>query len=211
MRSIAIPSVGQVGVTRRVCALRGRLQGRSARGRWTRSSPQPRVSRHASAQNLVHKKRVGRRRQGELRVDAAYLGDASPDFPRAAKVHLNKIYGFISTLDGLAATNAAAKDGTVWTPELIRRQFDESQDTIKRFQKILANHPERKFLTSEVATQLKAKRGSKTMAGALGAYGRRTQNRYKMQTWPFKAEWNHAKGEQTYWMEADVAAVINGL
>lgn len=123
------------------------------------------------------------------------------------KLHLMEIYGFISTLDG-ATTQASETKKAPWPPDLIRRQFDESPDIIKRFQKVLANHPGEKFLTADIASQLKAAKGSKTIAGALGAYGRRTANRYKMKTWPFENAWNHAEGQQSYWMQAEVAAII---
>lgn len=126
------------------------------------------------------------------------------------KLHLKEIYGFISTLDGAATSGASQGKKALWPPDLVRRQFDESPDIIKRFQKVLANHPGEKFLTSDLASQLNAEKGSKTIAGALGAYGRRTANRYKMETWPFECEWNHTEGQQSYWMSANVAAIIKG-
>ena len=124
------------------------------------------------------------------------------------KLHLKEIYGFISTLDGEGKPTAETMKAEDWLPDLIRRQFDESPEIIKRFQKILASHPGEKFLTSDMASKLKASKGPKTIAGALGAYGRRTKNRYKMETWPFKNAWNHTEGQQSYWMTAEVAAII---
>jgi len=124
------------------------------------------------------------------------------------KEYLKEIYGFISTLGPARA--AEKKSEPQWLPELIARQFDESPDIIKRFQKILASQPGKKIYTAEMATKLKAAKGSKTVAGALGAYGRRVLNRYKMPAWPFKTEWDHVKKEQCYWMDADVAALIKG-
>lgn len=125
------------------------------------------------------------------------------------KLHLKQIYGFIGALGGPATPPADA--GRPWSPNLIRRQFEESPDTIKRLQKILANKPGERFLTSDLASQLKAEKGSKTVAGALGAYGRRVANRYKMTTWPFDTAWNHAEGQQSYCMKEDVADIIKGL
>lgn len=133
------------------------------------------------------------------------------------KRHLSRIYGYISTLDEDAAsgesapTPAADAEEPTWTPELVRRQFLESPEIIKRFQKLLAAHPEEWFSTATIATQLNAAKGSKTIAGALGAYGRRTSNRYKMTSWPFKHDWNHIEGQQYYSMDKDTAETINGL
>ena len=118
-----------------------------------------------------------------------------------------QIYHFVATLNG-APPQVTEPPAPAWSPDLLRRQFDESPNIIKRFQKILANRPGQRFLTSDMASQLKAAKGSKTIAGALGAFGRRSKNRYKMEDWPFQHEWNHAEGQQSYWMEADVAAII---
>jgi hypothetical protein len=134
------------------------------------------------------------------------------------KRHLGRIYGFISTLDEDVASGestpvpiAEPEEDTTWTPELVRRQFNESPETIKRFQKLLAAHPGEWFSTATIATELNAAKGSKTIAGALGAYGRRTSNRYKMKSWPFEYDWNHIEGQQYYSMDKDTAEIINGL
>jgi hypothetical protein len=133
------------------------------------------------------------------------------------KRHLARIYGYISTLDEDAASGASTPEAAegaeepTWTPELVRRQFNESPEIIKRFQKLLAAHPDAWFSTATIATQLNAAKGSKTIAGALGAYGRRTSNRYKMKSWPFRNDWNHIEGQQYYSMDQDTAEIINGL
>ena len=134
------------------------------------------------------------------------------------KQHLSRIYGFVATLDHPAGETAPLADAqpdteaeSVWTPDLVRRQFDESPDTIKRFQKLLAGSPGESFSTKTVAAQLNAAKGPKTIAGALGAYGRRTSNRYGMKTWPFAARWNHAEGQMYYSMEPETAEIIREL
>jgi hypothetical protein len=134
------------------------------------------------------------------------------------KRHLGRIYGFISTLDGDvvsaepgAVTVAEPEEVPTWSPELIRRQFNESPEIMKRFQKLLADHPGEWFSTTEVATRLNAAKGSKSIAGALGAYGRRTSNRYKMKTWPFGTEWNHVEGQMYYSMDFGTAEIVKAL
>lgn len=134
------------------------------------------------------------------------------------KRHLARIYGYISTLDDAAATPAARTDqqadteaDSTWTPDLVRRQFEESPDTIKAFQLLLAEHPDEWFSTADIAARLGAEKGSRTIAGALGAYGRRTSNRYRMNSWPFRHRWNHNEGQQYYSMEPENAAIIREL
>jgi Family of unknown function (DUF6416) len=132
------------------------------------------------------------------------------------KEHLGKIYGFIGTLDGGGGETSApltptSDKETTWTPELIRRQYNESPEMIKQFQKLLAQHAGEWLSTKEIAQRLNARNGSKTIAGALGAYGRRTSNRYKMKGWPFQNQWLHAEGQQSYSMTPEVAEIIKPL
>jgi hypothetical protein len=132
------------------------------------------------------------------------------------KRHLAKVYGLIATLEGesdispeVATATETKEDG--WTPELIRRQFEESPETIQRFQRLLADHQDEWLSTSDIATALNAQKGSKTIAGALGAYGRRVSNRYSMKTWPFANKWLHTEGQQSYCMSPEVADIIKPL
>lgn len=132
------------------------------------------------------------------------------------KRHLAKVYGLIATLESeseaspeVVEVTKTKEDG--WTPELIRRQFEESPETIRRFQRLLADHQGEWLSTSDIATALDADRGSKTIAGALGAYGRRVSNRYGMKTWPFANRWLHTEGQQSYCMNPEVAEIIKAL
>jgi hypothetical protein len=137
------------------------------------------------------------------------------------KQHLGRIYGFISTLDDSSAPAEPTatsetpaqqtEEAPTWTDDLIRRQFNESPDIIKRCQKRLADHQGEWLSMTEIATRLNAEYGPKTVRGALGAYGRRTSNRYKMTTWPFQHQWNHMEGQQYYSMDQPTAEIINSL
>jgi hypothetical protein len=146
------------------------------------------------------------------------MADTDTDFVSipVPKRHLTRVYGFIAALEDAQATAQAAVgngDGKekIWTPELLRRQFMESPDTIKRFQKLLAAHEGTWLSTSKIADALGAARGAKTVAGALGAYGRRVSNRYRMSTWPFENRWMHEEGQQSYCMPSEVAEIIKSL
>ena len=128
------------------------------------------------------------------------------------KRYLTRVYGFIASLESADETSLNG-DGKrkEWTPELIRRQFLESPDTMKRFEKLLAEHDGTWLSTSSIAETLGTARGARTIAGALGAYGRRVANRYRMSTWPFETRWIHDEGQQSYCMPSEVAEIIRPL
>jgi hypothetical protein len=133
------------------------------------------------------------------------------------KQHLARVYAFLGSLNEEATRyeQPAAESGdneraTGWTPDLIERQYRESKQFMRRFQKHLAEHPGQQFSTSEMAVVLDAPKGSKSVAGALGAYGRRVTNRYKQSDWLFKAWWGDA-GEVIYSMPEEYAAIIRDL
>ena len=55
------------------------------------------------------------------------------------KQHLSRIYGYISTLDSPNTTNGTVgepEDSPEWTPDLVRRQYVESPDIMKRLDTI---------------------------------------------------------------------------
>src|SRR5262245_34212727 len=85
------------------------------------------------------------------------------------KQYVTRVYGFISTLDRGGEVVATAATNREWAPALIRRQFEESPDIIKRFEKFLASNPGKRFSTSDLASRLNAPNGAKSIAGALGA------------------------------------------
>jgi hypothetical protein len=128
--------------------------------------------------------------------------------------HVTRVYGFIASLNGgaeLPSRGDAVEKGTDWTDELIERQFNESPEFMQRFQKLLAEEPDQWFSTTTMAKRLNARKGSKTVAGALGAYGRRTSHRYAMKGWPFQYRWNHSEEQQYYSMDKKTAEIIRGL
>jgi hypothetical protein len=133
------------------------------------------------------------------------------------KRHLTRTYAFLGSLDGSIATqeepigDAEDKLATDWPPELLERQYAESPKFMKRFQKHLADHPGEEFSTRDMADALEAERGWNTVAGALGAYGRRVKNRYKRSTFPFQSRTDYEAGEVYHSMTPEVAEIIRGF
>ncbi len=134
------------------------------------------------------------------------------------KQYLTKIYGFIASLDNPHSSpeplqaQAAGNHEETWDRELIIRQFIESPDSMKKFQKFLADHPGEAFSTSQMAEALGVAGGWNSVAGALGAYGHRVKNRYQMfHSFPFQSKWDHGAGESMHSMTPDVAEIIKSL
>lgn len=134
--------------------------------------------------------------------------------------YVTQVYGFISSLDNPTADvrqvrveidEAPAPLGKDWPRDLIVRQYVESPPTMKKFQRYLADHPGEDFSSTEIAEAIGAERGWNTIAGALGAYGRRVKNRYKRSKFPFQQEWDHQNGEMRHSMTNEVAEIIREL
>src|SRR5205809_561223 len=110
--------------------------------------------------------------------------------------HLARIYTFVGSLDGAEPSSGGVTEEAIesaeddWPCELIERQYRESPESMKKFQRWLADHAGEEFTTTEMAEAVQAKRGWNSIAGMLGAYGNRVKNRYKRTTFPFTSRWN---------------------
>ncbi len=65
-----------------------------------------------------------------------------------------------------------------WTESLVKRAYQESADPMRRVLLFLAKHGGREVTSEEIADAIDAERGWNTVAGMLGAFGRRSTNRY---------------------------------
>jgi hypothetical protein len=65
-----------------------------------------------------------------------------------------------------------------WDRSLVRRAYRESADNMRDLLEFLARNPNREVSASELADAIEAKYGWNTVAGMLGAFGRRSVNRY---------------------------------
>ena len=66
-----------------------------------------------------------------------------------------------------------------WTEDLVRQAFKESADPMRKVLLFLAEHSDEEVTALEIADAIDAARGWNTVAGMLGAFGRRSVNRYK--------------------------------
>lgn len=141
--------------------------------------------------------------------------------------YVSQVYAFIGSLDSKssadeasaafdpnadpAATDKTRKPWTAGDRELIIRQFRESPPSMKKFQLYLAENAGQDFSSTEIAEAIGAEHGWNSIAGALGAYGRRVKNRYKRRSFPFQQEWDHQHGEMRHSMTPEVAEIIREL
>ncbi|MGO9322655.1 MAG: hypothetical protein ACLQBY_17890 [Solirubrobacteraceae bacterium] len=101
--------------------------------------------------------------------------------------------------------------GPVTTDEaLIRRIYEESHEAHRRMLKRLAESPDKWVYGNQLAAALELAGGKKSLAGMLGALGRRSNHRYEGKR-AFYSEWDHLAYEMKHMMPASVAKVIATL
>lgn len=130
------------------------------------------------------------------------------------------VYGYVAALqrgeDGEAPASSAPDrpkpsgpdEDEEWSPKLLRRMYDESPPAMILILDYLADNPGREVPSEELVealTDIKPDATSNTLAGTLGAFGRRVGNRYGMEDWPFDAYYSHEYGSLVYWIDEWVA------
>jgi hypothetical protein len=132
---------------------------------------------------------------------------------------VGEVYALLARLMGTAApdraeeanTNGGGDLGPLATDEaLIRRIYEESEEAHRRLLKRLAESADEWVLASELASDLGLHAGAKSLAGSLGALGKRSKHRYENRR-AFYSEWDHIKGETRHMMPSPVAKVIEKL
>lgn len=100
---------------------------------------------------------------------------------------------------------------TEWTEALLRRNWQDSPPTVRALLGHLADHPDTPVPITELASAVYDDGDRSKLAGVLGAFGRRTKNRYHATTWPFYVEWNWDLEVWQYRMPGWAAEIIRGL
>ena len=113
-------------------------------------------------------------------------------------------------LRAVRAEGSSIKTELVWTPDLLKDQFARSPKSLKAIQRHLAANPGVEYTTDELAEVMNATNGWQSVAGALGAYGRRIKNHYGL-PWPFSCDYDEDRGRYVYSMHPENAEVIAAL
>jgi len=94
-----------------------------------------------------------------------------------------------------------------WDPETIRRAYLESADRMRHLLRYLAENADEEVSSDQIARALEARYGWNTVAGMLGAFGRRSANRYGRREPMWKQRWD-AQGRALLAMPYEVAKAV---
>lgn len=135
--------------------------------------------------------------------------------------HLSQVYGLIAQLEGATSsptatldeqpTNSGATDE--WTPSRLRTMVEDSGPAMRDLLRAMAARPGEWLSTRDLAAALKNKPEAdwNTIAGTLGAFGRRVKSRYGLETWPFHYKRDHEHHCWIYSMSPEVAKPVIAL
>jgi hypothetical protein len=108
---------------------------------------------------------------------------------------------------GLADTEGAIDSDL---DRLVNRIYRESEEKFRSLLELLAEHPGTPLSTEFVASELELYRGAASLAGMLGAFGRRANNRYAG-FWPFEKLYNSAEEQSELIMNSEVARIVERI
>ncbi len=133
---------------------------------------------------------------------------------------LSDVFAFMAELESSkdrVRVEEAAQDGQVTTEgdpgldrALLERMYRESHEAHRGLIEYLAEHPEEWHYTGDLAAALGLPHGARSLAGMLGAFGRRAQHRYGGQT-PWISEWDAGVHEAKHRMASEVAEQITAI
>ena len=140
------------------------------------------------------------------------MGIKIPPIPSAIErvyipVPANRVDDVFRFLLGLADDDGAVDSDL---DRIVHRVFRESDEQFRRLLYFLAQRPGASVTTDEVADGLDLFRGAASLAGMLGAFGRRSNNRYDS-FWPFEKTYNPIERTSELMMPPNVAAIVNRL
>ena len=131
--------------------------------------------------------------------------------------HLAKVYGFIATLESVEPTAAAGETAAneavtddEWTPSRIRKMLQQSPPAMKDILRAMALRPNEWLTTLGLAEAIQGNDEAdwKTVAGTMGAFGRRLKNRYGLETFPFEKRYDHAAKSKAYRMSNEMSTLV---
>ncbi len=124
--------------------------------------------------------------------------------------HVTRVYELIARLDAAPEAGTTSPDngaGNGVTQPLVERMYSDSEDAHRRLLEYLAEHPGEWLDSQSVADGLGLQFGRKSLAGSLGAFGRRADHRYGGLK-PFESHWDPGQYLVELRMSQEVAAWI---
>lgn len=134
-----------------------------------------------------------------------------PQHEVAEFVYVPVPVGKVEEVFRLLASVPGDSEGSVPdTERIVRRIFLESEERFRALLHFLAGRPGQPVSTTDTSEALGLPNGVASLAGMLGAFARRSKNRYDG-FWPFERLYNPAQDRAELMMDDNVAAIVNGL
>lgn len=127
----------------------------------------------------------------------------------AVPTHLvGKVASLIADESGFAAAQAVPAETLLngWTEEVLREYYDSSSPAMQHFLTFLADNADKEMDADAAADELEVD-GWNSIAGMLGAAGRRMKNWYELTSPPWRQRWT-PDGRSRFRMPRDVASII---
>ncbi len=105
---------------------------------------------------------------------------------------------------GELASRSGGKPAPILTEDLVKRMYRESQPAHRKLMQSLSESPDAWIPTGRLAQALGLRHGASGLAGTLGAFGRRANNRYQGLK-PWTSRWDEAEKHAEHMMTAEVA------
>ena len=130
------------------------------------------------------------------------------------KRHLPKVYGLIAELEGVEATSQQVppSDSTAgamddWTSSRVQRMVSESPAAMRDILRAMAERPDQWVTVHQLAEAITGKDDANwnTVAGTMGAFGRRIKNRYAITDKPYEHRYDHTERCKVFRMAKDMA------
>jgi hypothetical protein len=125
--------------------------------------------------------------------------------------HVTAVYALIVRLESAngpaEAESSNGAPGAALTEGLVKRMYGESWQPHQDLLTHLADHRGEWLTTSEIAEALGLPYGAKSLAGSMGAFGRRAHHRYGGLR-PWETEWNPALEQAQHRMSPEVASWV---
>jgi hypothetical protein len=140
--------------------------------------------------------------------------------------HVAAVYALVAQLEGHPLPPAAPVEqtgvvklppgtppipGITWSPGQLVQMFNDSPSDMKRLLHFLSENVGLAFSGPQLAALLGKKHGASSIAGMMGCLMKRSQNRYRMKTTPFRSYWSKARGQHEYSMLEQHAQHIRNL
>lgn len=123
--------------------------------------------------------------------------------------HVTKVFELVASLEAESRPDSGSSGANTdsLTEALVTRMYRESEGAHRRLLEFLASHPDEWLDSQAIADGLGLQFGRKSLAGSLGAFGRRADHRYGGLK-PFESRWDDGEYLAKLRMSQEVATWV---